>query len=76
MLPPLFARSTLDWHPASSPPDDDVEVLVLYRRATGDLSIWPGYIDCGEWRYETGMTIGNADVIAWADFPEPPEVSL
>lgn len=54
---------TITWHPASSPPDDDITVLLLPEE--GD--VWPGW-KCGDqWHMADGFPCSPP--VKWAHMP-------
>jgi hypothetical protein len=60
-------KTSITWHPASTPPDTDITVLVHLA----DGEVWTGFLDADTWRYVSGDRI-EAAVLHWADFPPPP----
>lgn len=60
-------KSSIQWHPATTPPD--AEQTVLVHLADGE--VWTGYLDGDTWRYVSADRI-EAEVLHWADFPNPP----
>jgi hypothetical protein len=60
--------SSITWHPATTPPDTDITVLVHIA----DGEVWTGFLDADTWRYVSGGSV-EAPVLHWADFPQPPQ---
>ena len=60
--------TTILWHPAEQPPDDDRTVLLFHPQA--NEPVWLGYRNNGRWLdIETWEIEG---VTHWADLPEGP----
>lgn len=57
------------WRPASEPPENDREVLVVTRSKKGVQSVDKGYHDGERWIHR-----GSAEVTHWMELPELPEV--
>lgn len=63
------ATSAVFWFtPSIALPDDDQTVLVHLD----DGEIWTSFRDSGDWRYVSGELI-EAEILHWAEFPEPPK---
>ena len=68
----LKAAIAPDWHPASEPPDDEVEYYVLLKSKIVERGVY--YRKLNVFQHRDGYTI--RDVVAWHEIevPEPPEV--
>ena len=64
---------TITWNPIwQLLPDDDLNVLVRFERADGEVLVWPGYCDDGRWRLADGRFLVDDKVTHWAEMPEGP----
>lgn len=48
-------------------PDDDITVLI----ALSDGEVWTGFLDAGQWRFESADPV-ETPVTHWMHFPPPP----
>lgn len=65
---PLITE-TIIWHPtAEQLPDSDTTVLITGNVEAG--SVWPGYLDCEQWRNSDGWPIDPPT--HWATLPAGP----
>lgn len=62
--------STIKWHPASEPPDDDITVLL--HHPSHSEPVWLGYRNDGRWMNVDGWEIESSDVTHWAHLPVGP----
>lgn len=68
----LKAAIAPDWHPASEPPEDEVEYYVLLKSKVVERGVY--YRKFNVFQHRDGYTL--RDVVAWHEIevPEPPEV--
>lgn len=57
---------------ASMTPDPDIETII----ALDDGEVCGGVWDGSMWRYDCGVRIEDREVLWWADFPLPPQLTI
>jgi hypothetical protein len=60
--------ATIEWHPASNPPDDEIDVIL--HIADGDVC--SGFKDGPFWRYQSAERI-ISPVLHWTHLPKAPK---
>lgn len=67
---------TTAWIPCSQElPDEEITVLI----ALSDGEVWTGFLDTGEWRYESADLVDQGEgvtVTHWAHIPAHPNADV
>jgi hypothetical protein len=64
-------NETIKWIPVNQSLPDE-EIIVLVKTPSPGEPVWPGYLDCGEWRSAEGGLFAY-EATHWAEMPEGPK---
>lgn len=59
----------IEWHRADEVLPDDCETVLVMKE--GEEEVLLGYVDGGEWRYDTGYLLSGA--LFWSELPNGPQ---